>query len=148
MRRLELMAPYREGVREASAWLRREPAAAMAMNQAVMSSMRFMLEAAGIEAGGAGGIIKLQGLALAWARMIQVWLDDDEPALSKTMAELDRVLTRGERAAAGVDRISALASPFAALAQAAFDAGRRARKGAARPAHKDDDHGDEDVTAL
>jgi AcrR family transcriptional regulator len=147
MRRLEAMAPYRDGVREAAAWLRREPAAALAMNRVVMSSMRFMLEAAGIEAEGAAGVIKLQGLALAWARMIQVWLDDDEPALSKTMAELDRVLTRGERAAAGVDRLSALASPFTALAQAAFDAGRRARRGGSRPSRKDD-HGDEDVTAL
>jgi len=147
MRRFEAMAPYREGVREAAAWLKREPAAALAMNQVVMSSMRFMLEAAGIEAAGAGGVIKLQGLALAWARMIQVWLDDDEPALSKTMAELDRVLTRGERAAAGVDRLSALASPFTALAQAAFDAGRRARRGGSRPSRKDD-HGDEEVTAL
>ena len=147
MRRLEAMAPYREGVREAAAWLRREPAAALAMNQVVMSSMRFMLEAAGIEAEGPTGVIKLQGLALAWARMIHVWLDDDEPALSKTMAELDRVLTRGERAAAGVDRLSALASPFAALAQAAFDAGRRSRRGGARPSPKDDP-GDEDVTAL
>ena len=147
MRRLEAMAPYREGVREATAWLRREPAAALAMNQVVMSSMRFMLEAAGIEAHGAAGAIKLQGLALAWARMIQVWLDDDEPALSKTMAELDRVLTRGERAAAGVDRISALTSPFAALAQAAFNAGRSARRGGARRPRKDDS-GDEDVTAL
>src|ERR1700728_623536 len=138
MRGREAMAPYREGVREAAAWLRREPAAALAMNQVVMSSMRFMLEAAGIEAHGAAGAIKLQGLALAWARMIQVWLDDDEPALSKTMAELDRILTRGERAAAGVDRLSALASPFAALAQAAFDAGRRARRGGARPSPKAD----------
>ncbi|MGA8446728.1 MAG: TetR/AcrR family transcriptional regulator, partial [Roseiarcus sp.] len=125
MRRLEAMAPYREGVREAAAWLRRKPAAALVMNQVVMSSMRFMLEAAGIEAEGPAGVIKLQGLALAWARIIHVWLDDDDPALSKTMAELDRVLTRGERAAAGVDRLNALASPFAALAQAAFDAGRR-----------------------
>ena len=53
--------------------------------------------------------------------MIQVWLDDDDPALSKTMAELDRVLTRGERAAAGVDRLSALAEPV-----------RRARPGGLR----------------
>ena len=147
MRRLEAMAPYREGVREAAAWLRREPAAALAMNQVAMSSMRFMLEAAGIEAEGPGGAIKIQGLALAWARMIHVWLDDDEPALSKTMAELDRVLTRGERAAAGVDRLGALASPITALVQAAFDAGRGVRRGGARPSRKDG-HGDEDVTAL
>jgi AcrR family transcriptional regulator len=147
MRRLEAMAPYRQGVREAAAWLRREPAAALAMNQVVMSSMRFMLEAAGIEAEGATGLVKLQGLALAWARVLHVWLNDDEPELSKTMAELDRVLTRGERAAAGVDRLSALASPFTALAQAAFNAGRKARRSGGHPTRKDD-HGDEDVTAL
>jgi AcrR family transcriptional regulator len=149
MRRLEAMAPYREGLREVVAWLRREPAAALAMNQVTTSSMRFMLEAAGIEAKGASGAIKLQGLAIAWARVLQVWLDDDEPTLSKTMAELDRVLTRGERAVAGLDRVSALTSPFSAIAKAAFDAGRRARRGggSSRPTRKDD-LGDEDVPAL
>jgi AcrR family transcriptional regulator len=147
MRRLEAMAPYREGLREVIAWLRREPAAALAMNQVAMSSMRFMLEAAGIEAEGASGAIKLQGLAFAWARVLQVWLDDDEPTLSKTMAELDRVLTRGERAVAGLERVSALTSPFSAIAKAAFDAGRRVRRGGSRTARKDEP-GDEDVTAL
>jgi hypothetical protein len=146
MRRLEAMAPYRKGLREVVEWLRREPTAALAMNQVTLSSMRFMLEAAGIEAEGASGAIKLQGLALAWARVLHVWLDDDEPTLSKTMAELDRVLTRGERAVAGLDRVSALTSPLNAFAKAAFDAGRRARRGGSRPARKDEP--DEDVTAL
>jgi hypothetical protein len=118
------------------------------MNQVAMNSMRFMLEAAGIEAEGASGAIKLQGLTLAWGRVLQTWLDDDEPTLSKTMAELDRVPTRGERAVAGLDRVSALTSPFSALAKAAFDVGRRARRGGgSRPARKVE-LGDEDVTAL
>ena len=147
MRRLEAMAPYREALREIVAWLRREPAAALAMNQVGINSMRFMLEAAGIEAQGASGAIKLQGLTLAWGRVLQTWLDDDEPTLSKTMAELDRVLTRGERAVAGLDRVRALASPFSAMAKAAFEAGRRVRRGASRPA-RNGDLGDEDVTAL
>jgi AcrR family transcriptional regulator len=147
MRRLEAMAPYREGVREAASWLRREPTAAMAMNQVVVASMRFMLEAAGIEAQGAGGLIKLQGLALAWARLIPVWLDDEEPALSKTMAELDRVLTRGERAVAGVERLSALTTPLTTLARAAYDASRKGRQRGRRPPRKDDS-GQEDATAL
>jgi AcrR family transcriptional regulator len=147
MRRLEAMAPYREGVREAAAWLRREPAAALAMNQVAMGSMRFMLEAAGIEAEGAAGLIKLQGLALAWARVLRVWLDDEEPALSKTMAELDRVLTRGEQAAAGIDRLSALATPFTSLAQAVFEARRGARQRGARPSRKDEG-GEEGATVV
>ncbi len=129
MRRLEAMAPYREGLREISGWLRREPAAALAMNQVVLNSMRFMLEAADIELDdGAAGAIKLQGLALAWARIIGVWLDDDDPGLSKTMAELDRELTRGERAVAGVDRLNGLTAPFRAIAQVALEARRQMRR--------------------
>jgi AcrR family transcriptional regulator len=139
MRRLEAMAPYRDGLRETSAWLRRDPAAALAMNQVVVGSMRFMLEAAGIEVeDGAAGAIKLQGLAFAWARIVDVWLNDDDPGLSKTMAELDRELTRGERAVAGVDRLNDLASPFRALARAAFDARRHMRERPHR-VRKDDD---------
>jgi AcrR family transcriptional regulator len=138
MRRLEAMAPYREGLREAGAWLRRDPSSALAINQTVMGSMRFMLEAAGIEVdGGAAGTIKLQGLAFAWARIVSVWLDDDDPGLSKTMADLDRELTRGERAVAGVDRLNEFASPFRAIARAAFEAGRRTR--GRRRARKNDD---------
>ncbi len=129
MRRLEAMAPYREGLRETIAWLRRDPAAALAMNQAVIGSMRFMLEAAGVELDdGAAGAIKLQGFGFAWARIVGVWLDDDDPGLSKTMAELDRELTRGERAVAGVDRLNGLVSPFRAFAQAALEAANRPRR--------------------
>jgi len=129
MKRLEAMAPYREGVREAAAYLRRDLGAALAMNQVVMNSMRFMMEAAGIEAqDGAAGAIKLQGLALAWARIVGVWLDDEDPGLSKTMAELDRELTRGERAVAGVDRLNDLTSPLRTLAQAVLDVRRRMRE--------------------
>ena len=145
MRRLEAMAPYREGLREASAWLRRNPSSAFAINQVVMNSMRFMLEAAGIEVdGGAAGAIKLQGLAFAWARIVGVWLEDDDPGLSKTMAELDRELTRGERAVAGVDRLNELTSPFRAIAHAAFDARRRMRE---RRRTRKDDESDADKDA-
>ena len=127
MRRLDAMAPYREGLRGIVAWLRRDPVAALAMNQAVVNSMRFMLEAAGIESAGVAGAIKLQGLALAWTRIVGVWLDDSEPDLSKTMAELDRELARGERAVAGVERLDRIAAPLRAVALAAFESRRRAR---------------------
>ncbi len=146
MRRLEAMAPYRDGLRETTAWLRRDPAAALTMNQVVVGSMRFMLEAADIEVeDGPAGAIKLQGMALAWARIVDVWLDDDDPGLSKTMAELDRELTRGERAVAGVDRLNDLASPFRALARAAFDARRRMRQRPHRVRKGDDAEGSGDA---
>jgi hypothetical protein len=126
MRRLDAMAPYREGLREIVAWLRRDPIAALAMNQSLINSLRFTLASAGIASEGASGAIKLQGLALAWIRVIGVWLDDSQPDLSKTMAELDRELRRGERAVAAVEGLERIAAPFATAAQMAFAKSRRA----------------------
>ena len=54
MRRLEAMAPYRDGLREIVAGLKRDPLAAAEMNRLVLNSMRFMLEAAGIANEGPG----------------------------------------------------------------------------------------------
>ena len=148
MRRLEAMAPYREGLREAAAWLRRDPSAALAFNPVVRGSMQFMLEAAGIELeDGPAGVLKLQGFALAWARIVGVWLEDDDPGLSKTMAELDRELTRGERAVTNIDRLTGIASPLRALAMAALDARRRGRSDRSprrRTGRDEDDFGDRD----
>ena len=76
MRRLDAMAPYREGLREIVAWVKRNPTAALAMNASVINSLRFALASAGIESEGVAGAIKLQGLALAWTRIVGVWLDD------------------------------------------------------------------------
>jgi AcrR family transcriptional regulator len=126
MRRLDAMKPYRDGLREIAQWLRRDPLAALAVNQVVVNSMRFMLEAAGIENEGASGAVVLQGLAMAWARILGVWLEDDEPELSKTMAALDRELSRGERLVARVESLDRLATPLKALARAAFETRRHA----------------------
>ena len=126
MRRLDAMSPYREGLREITRWLRREPLSALAVNQVVVNSMRFMLEAAGIESDGGAGALKLQGLAIAWGRIVDVWLDDEEPELSKTMAALDRELSRGERIVERVESLDRFAGPLKALARAAFETRRRA----------------------
>jgi AcrR family transcriptional regulator len=128
MRRLDAMAPYRDGLREVTAWLRRDPAAALAVNQVNLNSLRFMLEAAGIDSDGTAGALKLQGLAFAWGRIVGVWLDDYEPGLSRTMAALDRELTQGQRWVAGVDQLEKFAAPLKSLARAAMDARDRARE--------------------
>jgi AcrR family transcriptional regulator len=110
MRRLDAMAPYREALREIVAWLKRDPIAALAMNASVVNSLRF----------------------------VGVWLDDSEPDLSKTMAELDRELTRGERAVAAVEGLERFAAPFAAAAQTACAKSRRAGEAVRRRARGED----------
>ena len=138
MRRLDAMAPYREGLREIVAWLGRDPAAALAISGSLVNSMRFALASVGIDSEGVAGAIKLQGLALAWRRIVDVWLDDKEPELGKTMAELDRELKRGERAVAAVEGLERFAAPFAAAAQAACVRGRRAGETIRRRARGED----------
>ena len=112
MRRLDAMAPYRDALRNIVAWLRRDPAALVAMNRLTVNSMRFMLEAAELNSDGPGGALKLQGLALVWGRVFAIWLDDSPPDFSKTMAALDRELTKGERLVAGLDRLDQFAAPL------------------------------------
>ena len=64
---------------------------------------------------------------MAWIRVVDVWLEDDEPGLSRTMAELDRTLAQGERFVRGLERAERIASPFRDLAMAALEARASAR---------------------
>ncbi len=64
----------------------------------ILSSNRWMLEAAGIGAGGIDGMARVAGLAAVYGAVFRIWLDDDDPGLARTMAALDRRLRRGEQA--------------------------------------------------
>ncbi len=121
MRRLDAMTPYRAGLDGVLEWARREPLEAVALNRVALNSMRFMLEAAGIPAEGSVGAVKLQGLALAWLRILNIWLKDSDPGLAPTMAALDKELTRGGQIVARVEDLHRLTSPLRSLARAAFD---------------------------
>ncbi len=97
MRRLEALAPYKEAVRSLLRSARRNPGLACALNAMAVRSQRWMLEAAGIGASGPRGALRAQGAALMFARVLGVWLDDEDPALDRTMAALDRGLASAER---------------------------------------------------
>ncbi len=97
MRRIEALAPYKEAVRSILHSARRNPGLAFALNAMAVRSQHWMLEAAGISAAGPKGALRAQGAALLFARVLGVWLDDEEPALDRTMAALDRGLASAER---------------------------------------------------
>jgi AcrR family transcriptional regulator len=96
MRRLEAMAPYKPAIRSLMRSAMCNPGLALTLNSLAVRSMRWMLTAAGISVAGPRGLIRTQGLALIFAQVGRVWLDDDDPGLAPTMAELDRALTRGQ----------------------------------------------------
>jgi hypothetical protein len=85
MSRLEVMAPHRAAL---LAIARAEPAA-VAPN--LPRTARALLEAVGIDTGGRKGAFRIAAMTGVWARTLQVWRDD-EGALNRTMAEIDRRL--------------------------------------------------------
>lgn len=123
MRRLEALAPYRDAVRSLMRSARRNPGLALAINTMGVRSHKWMLEAANINASGPRGALRAQGSALMFARVLAVWIDDDEPGLDRTMAVLDRGLASAERWSGFLDDLCCI--------PAAICRGRRRRR---RPA--------------
>lgn len=121
MRRLDALAPYKLGLEGVIEWVNRAPLAAAALNRVEVNSMRFMLEAAGIDSEGPVGAVKLQGLVLVWTRVLRAWFRDDDPGLAATMALLDKELTRGGKIVGRADEINRLVSPLLSLTRAIFE---------------------------
>jgi AcrR family transcriptional regulator len=103
--RFEALGPYKHAIRNLGLATRRDPVLALELNRIVTASMDWMLMAADIRSTGSGGLLKAQVLALVWRRVTRVWLDDDDPGLARTMAELDKRLRRAERMAIRFDRL-------------------------------------------
>jgi len=96
MRRIEALAPHKEAMRSILSSARRRPSLAFALNGLALRSQKWMLEAAGINASGPRGMLRAQGAALLFARVVGVWLDENE-GTDRTMAALDRGLASAER---------------------------------------------------
>jgi AcrR family transcriptional regulator len=108
MRRIEALAPYKDAIHSLMRSARRHPGLALALNGMAVRSQRWMLTAANIDTAGAKGAIRAQGAALLFARVLAVWVDDDEEGLDRTMAALDRGLASGERWIGFVDDLCAI----------------------------------------
>jgi AcrR family transcriptional regulator len=97
MRRIEVLTPYKEATRSLLRSARRYPGLAFMLNAMAVRSQHWMLEAADIGAHGPKGALRAQAAALMYARVLAVWVNDDEEGLDRTMAALDRGLASAER---------------------------------------------------
>ncbi|WP_187277206.1 TetR/AcrR family transcriptional regulator [Methylobacterium sp. WL103] len=121
MRRLDAMTPYKPALRRIAYALRGDPLSMLALNGVALNSHRYMLAAAGIDTEGPLGRLKLQGVVIAFARVTEIWLDDDDPALARTMARLDKEIRSGERFMERAEDARRLAAPFRALGRSLLD---------------------------
>jgi len=97
MRRLEALAPHKDAIRSLMRSARRHPGLALALNGLAVRSQQWMLTAANIDAAGPRGMLRAQGVALLFARVLRTFVDDEDEGLARTMASLDRALARGQR---------------------------------------------------
>jgi AcrR family transcriptional regulator len=115
MRRLEILAPHRQAIRSLMRSASRNPGLAFALNGLAVRSQSWMLNAADIKVAGAQGMVRAQGLAMLYASVMQTWVDDEDPGLARTMAVLDRELSRAQRWSGFLDDICAIPSAFRGL---------------------------------
>ena len=104
MRRLDAMAPHKEGVAAVVRDLSADPAWALCHAPTFMRSMDWMLEVAGLAAGGCRGRVRAAGLGAVYLSTLRVWFMDDSPDMARTMASLDRQLRRVDALARALDR--------------------------------------------
>ncbi len=97
MRRIEALEPHKEALRSLLRSAMRNPGLALALNAMAVRSQQWMLTAADIHASGPRGMLRAQGLALLFARVLRTFVDDDDEGHARTMAMLDRELARGAR---------------------------------------------------
>jgi len=108
MRRFDAIAPYKPALRRILRELPATPEALFGSAHAAIGSMKWMLEAAGVPAGGPRGSLRALGLAAVFAGTARIWLGDDSADLSATMQALDKRLRRAERAAGLGSRLGLL----------------------------------------
>lgn len=116
MRRFDALTPYRAGVKGLIRAARRDPVLAAEMNKLALISQSWTLAAAGLETGGLKGLARAQALALAYVRVLEVFLEEEDPQLPKTMAALDKALKRLEGLAERARKVEGLLAPLTRVA--------------------------------
>jgi AcrR family transcriptional regulator len=128
IRRIELLAPYKEAIRSLMRSARVDPPLALALNAMAVQSQQWMLTAAGISASGPKGMVRAQGLSLLFADVLRSWVNDDDPGIGRTLAKLDDQLGRGQRFSGMLDELCRIPAAAAAFGERLCAARSRQRR--------------------
>lgn len=122
IRRFDALSPYRAALKSIHKAFSGDMLGLAALNQQALNSWRYLLASAGIETEGPLGFVKLQGAILVFARVFPVFLEDEGADLPKTMAALDRELSRGERVLRRAEGVHRFMAPLRGFCRAAKEA--------------------------
>ncbi|MFG1464995.1 TetR/AcrR family transcriptional regulator [Xanthobacter sp. DSM 24535] len=112
MRRLDALEPHRDAVASLMRSARGNPVLALHLLRIGTQSQHWMLAAASIDTTGLAGDVRARGLAVLFARIVDVWLKDEDPGLARTMAALDRELGTGAKMLDALDDLAFIAIPW------------------------------------
>ena len=99
MLRLEYMQPYRNALKSIKSSFKSDPLVAKSVAKNVMYSLDFYLELTNAFNDSFLDIFKKKSIFLIYSYIFMIWLEDDSDELSKTMSELDKLLTFSEKIA-------------------------------------------------
>ena len=100
MTRFDVMQPFKKSIRSIAFDLIPNPC----LVQRIFNSQKWMLEASGVSTNGMLGRLKSVGMGSIYLKVFTVWLEDEDPGMARTMAELDRSLRRAERSVKALSR--------------------------------------------
>lgn len=127
MMRLEALRPHKAALRNIVRELPETPADWAALTCSGFIAQRWMLAGAGLETPGSRGIARVAGLGLVYGRILRTWLREDDPGMPRTMAQLDRLLRRGETTLRRLETPIALCSALFGFARTVTGEARKAR---------------------
>ncbi|WP_035725286.1 TetR family transcriptional regulator [Fodinicurvata fenggangensis] len=96
MRRFDELSRHKAAIGNILDSYRCQPVSALCALPGMGRSMAWMLEAAGLSAGGWRGVVRVKGLSAIYLSVLRVWLKDESEDMAKTMAALDRTLARAD----------------------------------------------------
>ena len=99
MLRLEFMQPYRNALKNIKNSFKSDPLVAKSVAKNVMNSLDFYLELTNVFNDSFLDIFKKKSIFFIYSYIFMIWLEDDTEELSKTMSELDKLLTFSEKIA-------------------------------------------------
>ena len=99
MLRLEYMQPYKAALTRIIFSITKQPGMLRSVSNNVLDSLDFYLELTKAYDKSFFDLFKKKSILLIYSYIFKIWLDDKTEELSKTMSELDKLLTFSERLA-------------------------------------------------
>ncbi len=97
MLRLEIMQPYKKGLKKIVSDLKNDPLSTKTISLNILNSLDFYLDISSAYNSSVFDVLKKKAIFLIYGYVFMIWLNDSTEELSKTMSELDRLLSLSEK---------------------------------------------------